>query len=163
MLPNHCSTLARRHVRAMAVKQLCVRRDLYERFVPDNYEQYVARMKRNGEWGDHVTLQAISDALGMKVSLLTSLESTPFLEIVPEIQRSSRVLWLAYWADVHYDSLYTPEGSFLHHCSSLSLSLSRVYVFVCILLSIGLMRSCIGPRVGAERPGTTSGRTAPTA
>jgi hypothetical protein len=61
---------------------------------------------RNGEWGDHVTLQAAADYYGVKISLITSFKDTCFIEIVPTEQKSKREMYLSFWAEVHYNSIY---------------------------------------------------------
>ncbi|KAM0842080.1 hypothetical protein ACQ4PT_058589 [Festuca glaucescens] len=50
-----------RHVRKAVVKQLKEFRKHYEGYVPLDYKVYLKKMKRSGEWGDHVTLQAAAD------------------------------------------------------------------------------------------------------
>ncbi|PIA37799.1 hypothetical protein AQUCO_03000375v1 [Aquilegia coerulea] len=50
-----------KHVRKQVVKQLKHHRNLYESYVPMNYKSYLKKMKRSGEWGDHLTLQAAAD------------------------------------------------------------------------------------------------------
>lgn len=72
-------------MRRLAVAQLEEHPDWYSGFVlsggdpadhADYYAAYVARMTRLGEWGDHVTLQAVSDRLGVEVALVTSFEES---------------------------------------------------------------------------------------
>ncbi|XP_022550839.2 OVARIAN TUMOR DOMAIN-containing deubiquitinating enzyme 11 isoform X1 [Brassica napus] len=50
-----------KHVRKHIVKQLKEQRKLYEGYVPMKYRHYTRKMKKSGEWGDHVTLQAAAD------------------------------------------------------------------------------------------------------
>ncbi|GJN03064.1 hypothetical protein PR202_ga20467 [Eleusine coracana subsp. coracana] len=50
-----------KHVRKDIVKQLKERKSLYEGYVPMKYKHYCKKMKKSGEWGDHVTLQAAAD------------------------------------------------------------------------------------------------------
>jgi hypothetical protein len=50
-----------KHVRKAVVKQLKEFRKHYEGYVPMEYKVYLKKMKRSGEWGDHVTLQAAAD------------------------------------------------------------------------------------------------------
>ncbi|EXC35001.1 hypothetical protein L484_017702 [Morus notabilis] len=38
-------------------------RKLYESYVPMKYRSYLKKMKKSGEWGDHVTLQAAADRM----------------------------------------------------------------------------------------------------
>ncbi|PPR84729.1 hypothetical protein GOBAR_AA35979 [Gossypium barbadense] len=44
----------------------------------------------NGEWGDHVTLQAAADLYGVKIFVLTSFKDTCYIEILPHDQKSER-------------------------------------------------------------------------
>ncbi|KAF5186412.1 Cysteine proteinases superfamily protein, partial [Thalictrum thalictroides] len=41
-----------------------------------------------------------------KICLLTSFRETCFIEIVPRDNSYSRELWLSFWSEVHYNSLY---------------------------------------------------------
>lgn len=95
-------------VRRRVVCQLRQHRGWYESYVLTNYDSYCSEMAAPGTWGDHVTLQAAADAYGLRISLLTSYEEGCFIEIQPR-QGSvpdGRVLWLSYWAEVHYNSVY---------------------------------------------------------
>lgn len=88
------------------VRQLRKRPDKYASFVPGDFAQYCDSMSRSSTWGDHITLQAAADYYGLKIAIVTSYVSNVVLEILPEVQRSERVIWLAFWAEVHYTSLY---------------------------------------------------------
>ncbi|KAK4403898.1 OVARIAN TUMOR DOMAIN-containing deubiquitinating enzyme 9 [Sesamum angolense] len=61
---------------------------------------------RNGEWGDHVTLQAAADWFGVKIFVITSFKDTCYIEILPQNQKSNRTIFLSFWAEVHYNSIY---------------------------------------------------------
>ncbi|XP_071910551.1 OVARIAN TUMOR DOMAIN-containing deubiquitinating enzyme 12 isoform X2 [Coffea arabica] len=50
-------------VRQQVVSQLQAHPEMYEGYVPMEYSEYINRMSKNGEWGDHVTLQAAADML----------------------------------------------------------------------------------------------------
>ncbi|KAK9678041.1 hypothetical protein RND81_11G184200 [Saponaria officinalis] len=93
-------------VRKEVVKQLKENKSLYEGYVPMKYKRYYKKMAKNGEWGDHVTLQAAADRFAAKICLLTSFRDTCFIEIVPQNQEPRRELWLSFWSEVHYNSLY---------------------------------------------------------
>ncbi|KAJ6792763.1 OTU domain-containing protein [Iris pallida] len=95
-----------KHVRKEVLKQLKHFRKLYENYVPMSYKTYLKSMKRSGEWGDHLTLQAAADRFGAKICLLTSFRDTSLIEIVPRDNTPSRELWLSFWSEVHYNSLY---------------------------------------------------------
>ncbi|KAL3653009.1 hypothetical protein CASFOL_002690 [Castilleja foliolosa] len=96
-------------VRQQIVKQLRSCPEIYEGYVPMAYEHYLSKMSKSGEWGDHVTLQAAADSYGMKIFVITSFKDTCYIEILPNVQKSERVIFLSFWAEVHYNSIY-PEG-----------------------------------------------------
>uniref|UniRef100_A0A5B6YX48 ubiquitinyl hydrolase 1 n=1 Tax=Davidia involucrata TaxID=16924 RepID=A0A5B6YX48_DAVIN len=95
-----------KHVRKEVVKQLKDHNSLYEGYVPMKYKHYYKKMAKSGEWGDHVTLQAAADKFAAKICLLTSFRDTCFIEIIPQYQAPERELWLSFWSEVHYNSLY---------------------------------------------------------
>ncbi|CAN4084600.1 unnamed protein product [Withania somnifera] len=95
-----------KHVRKEVIKQLKHFRKLYEGYVPMKYKSYLKKMKRLGEWGDHVTLQAAADRFGIKICLVTSFRDNGYIEILPKSMQPSRELWLSFWSEVHYNSLY---------------------------------------------------------
>ncbi|KAG6417010.1 hypothetical protein SASPL_124451 [Salvia splendens] len=73
-------------VRKQVIKQACRlkrHKRLYESYVPMRYKHYVRKMKRLGEWGDHVTLQAAADRFEAKICLITSFRDTGYIEILP--------------------------------------------------------------------------------
>ena len=92
-------------VRALVARQLRRAPAKYEGFVGGDWAGYCARMARPGQWGDHVTLQAAADGLGCAVQLVTSFPDGSVLALEPERPQSERVLWLSFWAEVHYNSL----------------------------------------------------------
>ncbi|CAH1437909.1 unnamed protein product [Lactuca virosa] len=96
-------------VRQQIVNQLKLHADIYEGYVPMVYDDYLKNMAKVGEWGDHVTLQAAADLYGIKVFVITSFKDTCYIEIVPSVQRSNRVIFLSFWAEVHYNSIYPVE------------------------------------------------------
>ncbi|GKV33222.1 hypothetical protein SLEP1_g41752 [Rubroshorea leprosula] len=63
-------------------------------------------MKKSGEWGDHITLQAAADRFGVKICLVTSFRDTCYIEILPKDKSPTRDIWLSFWSEVHYNSLY---------------------------------------------------------
>ncbi|KAJ0111125.1 hypothetical protein Patl1_02496 [Pistacia atlantica] len=95
-----------KHVRKEIVKQLKEYRSLYEGYIPMKYKRYYKKMEKTGEWGDHVTLQAAADKFAAKICLLTSFRDTCFVEITPQYQAPKHELWLSFWSEVHYNSLY---------------------------------------------------------
>ena len=97
-------------VRKMAIGQLKSKSDLYKPYVPEDYEEYVSTMAKDGEWGDHITLQAAADVYGRRICVLSSYKTSFIIDIKPQEVLHPRVLWLSFWAEVHYNSLY-PSGS----------------------------------------------------
>jgi len=98
-----------KQVRKAVMKQLKEFRKRYEGYVPMEYKVYLKKMKRSGEWGDHLTLQAAADRFGAKICLLTSFRDTCLIEIVPREQTPTREIWLSFWCEVHYNSLYATD------------------------------------------------------
>ncbi|KAL1819548.1 hypothetical protein ACET3Z_014417 [Daucus carota] len=96
-------------VRRQVVNQLKSHPEMYEGYVPMDYGDYLKKMSKSGEWGDHVTLQAAADSYGVKIFVLTSFKDTCSIEILPKVQKSERVIFLSFWAEVHYNSIY-PRG-----------------------------------------------------
>ncbi|KAJ7981029.1 OTU domain-containing protein [Quillaja saponaria] len=97
-------------VREQVVHQLKSHPDIYEGYVPMAYDDYLEKMSKNGEWGDHVTLQAAADSYGVKIFVITSFKDTCYIEILPSAERSERVICLSFWAEVHYNSIYPEAG-----------------------------------------------------
>ncbi|RAL42733.1 hypothetical protein DM860_009240 [Cuscuta australis] len=96
-------------VREEVVKQLKSHPELYRGYVPMDYDEYLKKMSKSGEWGDHVTLQAAADVYGVKIFIITSFKDTCYIEILPHTQISKRIIFLSFWAEVHYNSIY-PRG-----------------------------------------------------
>lgn len=102
-------------LRARAVAWLRAHRDWdvgngapLEVFVPTgDFDEYLADMARAGVWGDHLTLIALTEALQVKITVLSSVEGDQYItEIVPRgATDSMRVLLLSHFAEFHYGSL----------------------------------------------------------
>ncbi|KAL0403494.1 UNVERIFIED_CONTAM: OVARIAN TUMOR DOMAIN-containing deubiquitinating enzyme 9 [Sesamum radiatum] len=97
-------------VREQVLNQLKSQAELYENYVPMAYGDYMKKMSKNGEWGDHVTLQAAADWFGVKIFVITSFKDTCYIEILPQNQKSNRTIFLSFWAEVHYNSIYPLGG-----------------------------------------------------
>ncbi|CAN6273944.1 unnamed protein product [Urochloa humidicola] len=93
-------------VREQIIGQLKTNRDAYDGYVPMAYDDYLEKVARNGEWGDHVTLQAAADKYGVKIFVMTSFKDTCYIEIQPKVQKSNKVVLLSFWAEVHYNSIH---------------------------------------------------------
>ncbi|KAF9674900.1 hypothetical protein SADUNF_Sadunf10G0175300 [Salix dunnii] len=88
-------------VREQVIDQLKSQPQMYEGYVPMAYDDYLKKMSKGGEWGDHVTLQAAADSYGVKIFVITSFKDTCYLEILPQVQKSDRVIFLSFWSEVY--------------------------------------------------------------
>ncbi|WJZ88648.1 hypothetical protein VitviT2T_007927 [Vitis vinifera] len=102
----YCTPEHHQFIRQQVVNQLKSYPEIYEGYVPMAYGDYLEKMSKTGEWGDHVTLQAAADLYGVKIFVITSFKDTCYIEILPNVQRSERVMLLSFWAEVHYNSIY---------------------------------------------------------
>ncbi|KAL8259663.1 hypothetical protein R6Q59_027616 [Mikania micrantha] len=96
-------------VRQEVVNQLKSHPEMYEEYVTMSYNDYLKDISKCGEWGDHVTLQAAADCYAAKIFVLTSFKDTCSIEILPKLQKPKQVIFLSFWAEVHYNSIY-PNG-----------------------------------------------------
>lgn len=81
-------------------------RDRYAGFVPGDYEEYCDLMSKPMTWGDNITLQAAADFYGCEIFILTSYQQEAIIRVLPEGRPSEQKIWLAFWAEVHYNSLH---------------------------------------------------------
>ncbi|XWS59653.1 hypothetical protein CRYUN_Cryun08bG0140500 [Craigia yunnanensis] len=95
-----------KYVRRQVVNQLKSHPETYEGYVPMDYADYLKKMSKSGEWGDHVTLQAVADSYGVRILVITSFRDTCYIEILPNFKKSKGVIFLSFWAEVHYNSIY---------------------------------------------------------
>ncbi|XP_022874181.1 OTU domain-containing protein DDB_G0284757-like [Olea europaea var. sylvestris] len=96
-------------VREQIVCQLKSHGELYENYVPMAYDDYLMKMSKIREWGDHVTLQAAADTYGVKIFVITSFKDTCYIKILPQTLMTKRMIFLSFWAEVHYNSIYPQE------------------------------------------------------
>jgi tetratricopeptide (TPR) repeat protein len=80
---------------------------ILHQFVHDRkWEEYCDGMAKDGCWGDHLTLLAISEMFGVVISVISSVEGDNFItEIHPTQKKMNRVLLLSHYAEFHYGSL----------------------------------------------------------
>ncbi|KAF2074072.1 hypothetical protein CYY_004601 [Polysphondylium violaceum] len=73
----------------------------------NNWDDYCDEMAKLGNWGDHLTLLAAAEIYGMKISIISSVESSSnfFIEIIPTKIKKEKVLLLSHYAEFHYGSL----------------------------------------------------------
>mmetsp|Transcript_4952 Transcript_4952/g.20399 ORF Transcript_4952/g.20399 Transcript_4952/m.20399 type:complete len:463 (+) Transcript_4952:34-1422(+) len=96
--------------RAAVMNQLRAESEHYAVFVPEDWGAYVSEMARDSAWGDHITLQAAADAYGVGMCVISSYKDNFVIEISPRVRRSERILWISFWAEVHYNSIYTADA-----------------------------------------------------
>jgi len=101
-------------IRKMVVDWLQKNRDwqlpngaVLHQFVHDRpWEEYCTAMAKDGCWGDHLTLLAISEMFGAQISIFSSVEGDNFItEIHPTTKKLKKVLLLSHYAEFHYGSL----------------------------------------------------------
>jgi len=107
-------------IRKMVVDWLQKNRDwqlpngaIFHQFVHDRkWEDYCAAMAKDGCWGDHLTLLAISEMFGAQISIFSSVEGDNFItEIHPTTKKLNKVLLLSHYAEFHYGSLEHITGT----------------------------------------------------
>uniref|UniRef100_A0A7S3QUC1 OTU domain-containing protein n=1 Tax=Dunaliella tertiolecta TaxID=3047 RepID=A0A7S3QUC1_DUNTE len=108
-----------KHVRHRVVGQLRSKQNLYAPFVNNqpSYSAYVSEMSKPGTWGDNVILQAAADYFGLKIYVITSFKDRYVVVIEPAQKKHSRLLYLSFWAEAHYNSLYFFEDKHLMYKS----------------------------------------------
>jgi len=103
-------------VRRTIIEHITRYPDYYRRFLPYNFDAYLAYMSQLGMWGDNVTLQAASNLWGVNINLITSSKENTVLELVPNADLTeadptveTKTIWLSFLGELHYNSLFTPE------------------------------------------------------
>ena len=95
-------------IRTVAVAWLAEHGATYSGFIGDEADwwAYLGRMRDPGEWGDELTLRAVSDAYGVIVHLVTSERDYFNILYEPkEARPPHRHVFLAYVAPVHYNAV----------------------------------------------------------
>lgn len=101
-------------VRQMVVNQLRQNPEFYNSYIPGDYDEYLEQMEKEGEWGDHVTLQAAADVLGVRIYVLSSFKNESFIQVEPKERKSERCLYLSFWAEVRItQNLHFANSRFL--------------------------------------------------
>lgn len=111
-------------LRAQVVEQLRCKRERYEPYIHGvSYDDYLTRMARDAEWGDNVSLQAASDALGCPINVFTDTPGSEIVELRPmsdacseelsQQPKERRPICLTFLTEVHYDAAVI--GPEFHH------------------------------------------------
>ena len=93
--------------RAAAINQLRSEPDRYREFITEDWETYVQRMEQDGEWGDHITLQAAADYYKITAHVYSHDSRMPFLKVLPSKHLDAdRIIRLSHIPEVHYNSVH---------------------------------------------------------
>lgn len=98
-------------IRAAAVREMREAPELYADYVGGNFDEYLAKMSCDGEWGDHVTLQAVCNALQVWVNVFTDVTDASHIVLGPKSEKTAgcRRLFLSFITEIHYDSVDLPS------------------------------------------------------
>jgi len=77
-------------------------------FVHDQtWDQYCAKMSKEGEWGDHLTLIAAAEVFSGKIIIISSIPGDNYLiEVVPALTAPQNLMMLSHFAEFHYGSVH---------------------------------------------------------
>lgn len=94
-------------VRNIAVAHMKKRPDEFSVFFEaEEFDQYLRGMAEPRTWGDELTLRAITDALCVKIHVITTTEENWYLHYDPDDGREPvRQLFLTYLSPIHYNTL----------------------------------------------------------
>ncbi|CAN7037007.1 unnamed protein product [Brassica oleracea var. botrytis] len=158
-----------KHVRRQIVKQLKSCPDSYEGYVPMDFSEYLKKMSRSGEWGDHVTLQAAADASyrggendntlqhGSRQDVSPAIMNGVSAEITEEISPSQHERWRDLVFDIQLRTQEDAHDDFLRANESFTPSTPSP---VTKRFNFSPMESPrIGRRVGSMSPSSSRRRT----
>eukprot|EP01001_Neometanema_parovale_P008700 NODE_4963_length_996_cov_101.190149_g4756_i0.p1 GENE.NODE_4963_length_996_cov_101.190149_g4756_i0~~NODE_4963_length_996_cov_101.190149_g4756_i0.p1 ORF type:complete len:252 (-),score=26.59 NODE_4963_length_996_cov_101.190149_g4756_i0:110-865(-) len=102
-----------RVIRRKAVEQILHHREMYLEFFDgeEDLERYARGMKRDGDWGDEITLKAVCDYFDVVIHVVLSTEGTWYLRYSPthiqskDGKQGQRHLFLSYLYPIHYNSI----------------------------------------------------------
>jgi len=71
-----------------------------------DWEEFCEDLSKNGIWGNHLTLVAVSEHFGTKIRVISSVASDSFIiQIDPQVQKTSQTIFLSHYAEYHYGSI----------------------------------------------------------
>jgi hypothetical protein len=92
-------------LREVVVDWMRTNPDNYSPYV-ENFDRYLKKMSRLGNWGDEITLRAMIDCLNIHVHLITSNDENWHILYTPDKPRpKDRHVFLAYIGQVHYNAV----------------------------------------------------------
>lgn len=94
-----------RILRENVVRELIDQRELYSEYVEGSYDDYIERMLYDGQWGDHVTLQAFVNSTARQLIIFTDHPTNPVQVVEPMVETSDLdALVLVFYGEVHYNA-----------------------------------------------------------
>lgn len=100
-------------VRDRCSKYIASERNYFEQFVPEPFDEFLSRMQREGEWGDDVEIEALSEIYDCRVEIYASYT----LVLMRTFHEACDAKWphpirLQYEGHAHYNSL-APRSGFM--------------------------------------------------
>jgi hypothetical protein len=78
----------------------------------EGLRDYVKSMRKDGTWGDELTLRAVAESHHVMISVITSSRSNWFIRYIPDGELAENAeVFLAYLAPCHYDHIVRRSGS----------------------------------------------------
>lgn len=102
--PDHHALLRDRCTRYLASE-----RNYFEQFVAEPFDDFLARISREGEWGDDVEIEALSEIFDVRVEIYASY-SYQLMRTFHETSAASHPIRLQYVGNSHYNSLALRSG-----------------------------------------------------
>lgn len=92
-------------------KYIASERSYFEQFVAEPFEEFLARIQREGEWGDDVEIEALSEIYDCRVEIYASYTHT----LMRTFHEATAAKWpnpirLLYEGSAHYNSLAPRSG-----------------------------------------------------
>ena len=92
-------------VRAAAIAELQSNRHFYESFCPTSWGSYISQMSKDGEWGDHLCLQALANVYSTCITIFSDHATNAVLKINPETSVGLHpAIVILFWAEKHYEA-----------------------------------------------------------
>lgn len=95
-------------VRKRACEYLTSRngRRRFEPYLGDEFDEYIRVMRRDGTWGDELTLRAIAESYHVIVTVVTSTRENWVVRYLPDaVLKTNAEVFLAYLWPCHYDRI----------------------------------------------------------
>ncbi len=94
--------LSHETLRAIAIDHIRHNLPLYKDSITGNVESFINKISRNGEWADHIVIQALSRALNISLFMIRDDGQAPTIIRQPN---AFATVYLGYQVGIHYQSL----------------------------------------------------------